>query len=396
MMEDWTDIIGESLRESEETLPADDWSVLQQKYASARKRKRIIAMAWASAVMSVAAACALLLFIVREKPETLVSEDIVAEAIVTEDFDVESIVSEKKYAEEIYAETVHPAEDLVSDVDSSKEEQFINVIPDENNPVADIPSGESADRIVEEDGEKEDDNQSIADDSTGPDTNFIFEDELPGRHRRPITVGLSASVSGIPEADIKSDMANYPEDGVMSGNDSLAMPKRSPSAMKKQKSYTDEFSHQMPVSVGLSLRFGITDRLSINTGVNYTRYASTRNRSYIGKPHIQPERQYVHYIGIPVRLDWIAVNRKLFNLYLGAGFTMDKCVFASVGGERLYEKQVLFGLNATAGIQVNLAPKAALFLEPEFSYNINKGTIETYRYEHPLMLSARAGLRLNL
>ena len=154
MMEDWTDIIGESLRESEETLPADDWSVLQQKYASARKRKRIIAMAWASAVMSVAAACALLLFIVREKPETLVSEDIVAEAIVTEDFDVESIVSEKKYAEEIYAETVHPAEDLVSDVDSSKEEQFINVIPDENNPVADIPSGESADRIVEEDGEK--------------------------------------------------------------------------------------------------------------------------------------------------------------------------------------------------------------------------------------------------
>ncbi|MGN1220926.1 MAG: hypothetical protein ACI4TU_08300, partial [Candidatus Cryptobacteroides sp.] len=224
-------------------------------------------MAWASAFMSVAAACALVLFIVREKPSVVVAEDIVAEAIVSEDFDVESIVSEDFVIDKIVSEvindgTVMPEEDIVSDVDSSKEEQFINVIPDENNPVADIPSGESADRIVEEDREKEADNQSIADDSTGPDTNFIFEDELPGRHRRPITVGLSASVSGIPEADIKSDMADYPIDGILSGNDSLSnvMTKHSQAIMKKQKSYTDEYSHQMPISVGLSLRFGITDR----------------------------------------------------------------------------------------------------------------------------------------
>lgn len=74
---------------------------------------------------------------------------------------------------------------------------------------------------------------------------------------------------------------------------------------------------------------------------------------------------------------------------------MDKCIYASVGGERLKEKQVLFGVNGNVGIQVNLAPKAGLFLEPEISYNLNKGTLETYRSEHPLMLSARAGLRLS-
>ena len=34
MMEDWTDIIGTELENIEEPLPADDWSVLQQKYAA--------------------------------------------------------------------------------------------------------------------------------------------------------------------------------------------------------------------------------------------------------------------------------------------------------------------------------------------------------------------------
>ena len=45
MMEDWTDIIGEELENIEEPLPADDWSVLQQKYAAAQKRKKAAAFA---------------------------------------------------------------------------------------------------------------------------------------------------------------------------------------------------------------------------------------------------------------------------------------------------------------------------------------------------------------
>ena len=42
MMEDWTDIIGEELESIEEPLPADDWSVLQQKYAAARRREKLL------------------------------------------------------------------------------------------------------------------------------------------------------------------------------------------------------------------------------------------------------------------------------------------------------------------------------------------------------------------
>ena len=41
MMKDWTDIIGEELDSFQEPLPADDWKVLQQKYAASRRRKPV-------------------------------------------------------------------------------------------------------------------------------------------------------------------------------------------------------------------------------------------------------------------------------------------------------------------------------------------------------------------
>ncbi|MGM9735581.1 MAG: hypothetical protein ACI3ZL_04145 [Candidatus Cryptobacteroides sp.] len=411
MTEDWTDLIGESLRETEETLPADDWSVLQQKYDAVRKKRRKTAMAWVCGIMSVAAAAAIVLIVVRDDTPVAEHEDIIAEA-------------------------VQPMEEEFVDMNSSEDDDFIRVIPDKTHLVADvhIHSGEPVAGImdedsdmesvvvqIDEDGDNQDvenndnqyvekignqtvernDDQSVVESGAGSGGDMFFMEDSPEekikRHRRPVTVGLSASVSGIPEVKGNMDMSNLTEDGILSGKDTslVNVERRGPAVMKKQETYLDSYSHHFPISVGLSFRFGITDRLSINTGLNYTRYVSTRERTYIGIPQTMSDRQYAHYLGIPVRLDWMPVNRKRFNFYVGAGFTMDKCIYAVVGGEKLNEKQVLFGVGAAAGIQVNLATRAGLFLEPEISYSINKGSIETYRSEHPLMLSARAGLRFN-
>ena len=74
---------------------------------------------------------------------------------------------------------------------------------------------------------------------------------------------------------------------------------------------------------------------------------------------------------------------------------MDKCIYATVGSERLHEKQVLFGVNGTMGIQVNIVPQIGLYLEPEVSYSLNESTIETFRSNEPFLISIRAGLRFN-
>jgi hypothetical protein len=164
--------------------------------------------------------------------------------------------------------------------------------------------------------------------------------------------------------------------------------------MRSKSSYTEKYSHEIPKSFGVSARFHITDKLSINTGLTYTRYASDRTRIFSYSDY-QNDRQYVHYLGIPVRLDWMIVNRKHFNFYLGAGVQADKCIYATVGGERLHEKEVLFGLSGAMGLQFNIVPMVGLYFEPDISYSLNEGSIQTYRSKEPFMVTVRGGLRFN-
>ena len=68
----------------------------------------------------------------------------------------------------------------------------------------------------------------------------------------------------------------------------------------------------IPISFGVSVRYNLTDKLSVNTGLNYTRYTSTRERYYY-TGGADMDKQYAHYLGIPVRLDRLAGNKKHFN-----------------------------------------------------------------------------------
>ena len=88
MMEDWTDIIGEELGNISEPLPADDWNVLQQKYAAARRRRKAAVFAWVGGLTSAAAAVALALLLIRPSEPFVLEGDMVVEAEVLEEVPV--------------------------------------------------------------------------------------------------------------------------------------------------------------------------------------------------------------------------------------------------------------------------------------------------------------------
>ena len=436
-MEDWTDIIGEELENIEEPLPADDWSVLQQKYAAAQKRKKAAAFAWAGGITSVAAAVALVLLLVRpDSPSIIVDQvggpdDLVAETlppteevvpvdscVVESPIDtthfvmasspvfgmpqsspmantppvqkevsapvevvksaVDDVLVAENHTEEIPSENTEVVFDVIRDTTSLKDKLLADAAGvAEHSSVSTSTADKKYSQTVPQ----------VADDGhVQPTGTFGYEDfpeELPKRSIRLVSVGLSGSVSDSPvfgRRDFDHFEPMLPGDG--SGN-------------LDDPGYTDSYNHEIPVSVGVSARIHLTDEVSINTGLNYTRYTSTRVRRYDAASAKQKDKQNVHYLGIPVRLDWMAVNRKHFGFYMGAGFQMDKCVYASVAGEKLHEKQVLFGLNGAMGIQVNIVPLVGLYFEPELSYALNEGTIQTFRYDNPCVLTVRGGLRFN-
>ena len=386
MMEGWTDIIGEELENIEELLPADDWSVLQQKYAASRRKKKAAFFAWAGGITSVAAAIALVLMLVR--PEAVpTDDDLVAEqhppieeVVPTDTVSIDAssdtsdtVIPKKKRQIPASVNVVKPSDEILIALDNTEDK---------------IPAEEVFDVVKDTVSITE---SLIADAGNTDD----FHDDEPKRKKIKVSVGLSGSASASPIIRMY-DVNLEPPQGDMTGpgpQDSTEVDTPEPALMMRSRSsYTEKYSHEIPKSFGVSVRFHLTDRLSINTGLNYMRYASDRTRIFSDYT-CQNDRQYAHYLGIPVRLDWMIVNRKHFNFYLGAGIQADKCIYATVGGERLHEKEVLFGLNGAMGLQFNIVPMVGLYLEPDFSYSLNDGSLETYRSDNPFMVSARAGLR---
>jgi hypothetical protein len=158
---------------------------------------------------------------------------------------------------------------------------------------------------------------------------------------------------------------------------------------------SQEETHNMPVSYGVSARFRVTDRFSLNTGLTYTLYTSRWANRY-SDGTTGTERQSVHYLGIPLRCDWMMVDRPSFGMYAGVGGQVDKCIYARRAGTRLHENEFLWSLNASLGFQYNFNTRISIYLEPELGLELNEGSIETYRSEHAYILAARAGLRINL
>lgn len=173
---------------------------------------------------------------------------------------------------------------------------------------------------------------------------------------------------------------------------------------------TDSPHHNMPLKVGVTTRIPIADRFGVTTGLEYSLYSSTIKYSISGE-----KEQLAHYIGIPVRMDWIIASGKWLNVYVGGGAVIDYCLAATLAGNRIKKDGFCLSFLGTGGIQLNVSERAGLYLEPEITWTkpvkhaTSKGiyyyepadpmesrVLETYRTEHPLNFSIAAGLRINL
>ena len=432
MMEDWTDIIGEELDNIEEPLPADDWNVLQQKYAAAQRKKRAAAFAWAGGITSVAAAVVLALMLIRPADPTVLEEDMIAEAEVLEEVPVavpvqtDSVIVDESRSSVLTPVTrpsaakshIETEDVLLADADSEGMIQVVKdtaevtevlvaeVLPEE---VSVVPE-EHADQLDQVGQTEQDVLSALEGQVAGVSIRGVSS--VVGYGSRPrVSIGLAGGgvLSGARAfaqdmAPPMMDSENMPEaqppiednpeppvdTTVIGGGSQMGMRLR-----KERDGYSDSYQHDMPVSFGVSARIMLSKRFSINTGLNYTLYSSMRERSYSSSEVTERERQNVHYLGIPLRCDWLVVNRRYFTFYMGVGAQVDKCVYARVGNERLHENDFLFSLTGAAGLQYNITNKIGLYLEPDFSLRLNEGTLETYRHEHFGVISARAGLRFN-
>ena len=169
-----------------------------------------------------------------------------------------------------------------------------------------------------------------------------------------------------------------------------------------------EYDHHLPIRIGLSVAYALTDRLSISSGLTYTRLASdikdaSRESKYIGE-------QRLHYVGIPVNVSYKVASFRWLGLYGTAGVLAEKCVSGTTdegyaenntmkytNTKDISSKPLQMSVNAGVGIQFDIIDNVGIYAEPGLSYYFDDGSaLQTIYKEKPLNFNLNVGVRFRL
>ena len=167
--------------------------------------------------------------------------------------------------------------------------------------------------------------------------------------------------------------------------------------------------HEIPLTLQLSLSRELSSNWSLSTGFSYTRMKSSFE---VGNDNTLIHRdQQLHYLGIPLRMNYNIINGDHQMLYTSGGVQLDVPIKGSLTTQYHYGSsytttcdspmintrihaplQLSIGLGA--GIQYEIIPRVNLFIEADINYNIPMGTsIESYRTDHPVEILLPVGVR---
>ncbi len=170
----------------------------------------------------------------------------------------------------------------------------------------------------------------------------------------------------------------------------------------------EEIHHRQPVRVGMTVRYPISDRWSVESGLQYSRLSSDITVSSVGNG--SQTDQDLDYLGVPVNVNYQLVGGKRWSVYASAGGAVEKMVKGKrttrdvangkegpVERESVSIKPLQYSVTGAIGAEYHVDSTISIYAEPGVSYHFdNHSAIPTYYQEKPLGLSLNVGLRFNL
>ena len=163
--------------------------------------------------------------------------------------------------------------------------------------------------------------------------------------------------------------------------------------------------HYRPKTFGLSINKQLSPKWTFGTGITYTRLKSEFESEYHKARLVKTQK--IDYVGIPLRLTYRIWSKGRFNAYTTGGMTFEMPVHGSLDKKYIITSDSSYTLksdikahyqwsmNLGIGVQYKLFKPFSLYLEPNmFYYFRNSGSLETYRTEHPFIITVPFGLRL--
>lgn len=149
-------------------------------------------------------------------------------------------------------------------------------------------------------------------------------------------------------------------------------------------------------SIGLSVRRQLTQRFAFETGITYTQLSSDVTLGHPNNTKTDELCQKLHYIGVPLSLNIMLIERNHWQLYVSTGGSAERCIAAYLDDVSFSINAWQWSINGALGGQYSLSKHLGVFLEPTINYyfddHINTPSI---RKERPCNFNLRLGLRMS-
>lgn len=161
----------------------------------------------------------------------------------------------------------------------------------------------------------------------------------------------------------------------------------------------EETDHHQPVSVGLTAGYALNQRWTLTSGLVYTKLSS--DFIQVLDDSRLTRRQTLHYVGIPLNVNFMVWGNKKLKTYITAGGQADFNVDAKTVKEGIKhdmpKDKLQLSTQAALGLQYDFTPHLGAYFEPGVKYYIdNKSETQNFFKDKPLNVHLQVGLRWNI
>ncbi len=171
--------------------------------------------------------------------------------------------------------------------------------------------------------------------------------------------------------------------------------------------YESSKSHDAPIRAGISVRYALNHRWSLQSGILYSFLKSEFSERYSAS-EVKSE-QKLHYVGIPLGLSYDLWNNGRLNLYLSAGAMGEKLISGrlvakgelfdysdSESSKAVKENRIVMSFNASGGLEYIFSQNVSLYAEPGVAFYPDGCTELNSAYsDHRAAFDMKLGIRFS-
>lgn len=165
-------------------------------------------------------------------------------------------------------------------------------------------------------------------------------------------------------------------------------------------------NHHQPVRIGMSVRFGVSERWAVETGLAYSYLRSDITKTGINRTVTE---QRLHYIGVPVSLSYSLWSNRRLAVYASAGMMGEMMVGGKATSttyendeaidhdtQTLSDHRPQFSANCAVSLEYRLTDRIGIYAQPSLNYYFDNNTpLKTVYTDRPLNVSLNVGLAFN-